>query len=146
METPATYDHHLPGIAPDQQQPDHAPATKSANRLTAAQTIKLGDWVRSNVDSAKNLSDAVCAGSASLVLGFSVTTANFSAIRTALEIEKTQPAKPLSIEERLEAAEKKIDELAADLDHLLNRYLHPVLVEARPIDTLIDPNAQEVLA
>ena len=135
METPATYDNHLPGITAE-----HAPAPKSANRLTAAQTIKLGDWIRANITSAKDLSDAVCAGSASLVLGFSVTPANFTAIRTALEIEKTQPAKPLTVEERLDAAEKKITEL----EQLLNRFLHPDPVEARPINTLIDPNAQEV--
>jgi hypothetical protein len=107
---------------------------RTANRLTLAQTFALGAWIKDHEQQAKDDSDNQAAQHAALDLGFTVTAANFTAARQALGIDKTKPATPPTIEDRLTTLEDQIKALYSQsaMDH--NR----VTVMRSDIDTRID--------
>lgn len=92
---------------------------RTANRLTLSQTFALGAWIKDHEQQAKDDPDTQASAHAALDLGFTVTTANFTAARQALGIEKTKPATPPTIEDRLTELESQIKGLfqQSAMDH-----------------------------
>lgn len=86
--------------------PPPAKAAVRYNKLTLQQQIKLADWVRQISERAKTDPDTHLAALAQIDLGFTITPANFTSTREALEIQKVKPGTPPTLDERLENLEK----------------------------------------
>lgn len=98
-----------PPLSPELAAP--APSSKSANRLTIPQTLKLGDWIQRNLEKTKEHPDALCANIAGLELQFHITGANFATCRVALGIDKNEPPKPPTLEEQVQELREKLTAL-----------------------------------
>lgn len=77
------------------------PKAQKHNKLSGQAMVKLIDWMRNHVDSAKTDPDSKLATLASTALEMTVTVSNIASVREALGIAKIKPTAPPSVEERL---------------------------------------------
>jgi len=153
--TPTETEHseplHLSNIPIMTTTPD-LPATtttRTANRLTLSQSYALGDWIMQHQPQCKDEADTQCADHAAIDLGFNVTPANFTAARQARGIEKTKPAAPPTVEERLIAAEAQIDRLTlqtVSAVNTVNSVLFEIKTRLRSLEETLTPPPHDFIA
>jgi hypothetical protein len=85
-----------------------AAARKAPTKLDTASLFKLLDWMRQHEAEVKDQPDTQLARRASADLGAEITLANFSHARKSARIEKTEPPKPPTVEERLARIEQTL--------------------------------------
>jgi hypothetical protein len=85
-----------------------AAARKAPTKLDTASLFKLLDWMRQHEAEVKDQPDTQLARRASADLGAEITLANFSHARKSARIEKTEPPKPPTVEERLARLEQTL--------------------------------------
>lgn len=88
-----------------------APAKEKHNKLDLRSQFKLLDWVRNHEDLARTESDPKLAAMASAELDLKITPSNVMSTREALNIEKTKPTAPATVEERLKRLEMTVGTL-----------------------------------